>query len=120
MFDVSFWELCVVGVIALLVLGPEKLPKAARTAGHWIGKARRTFAEIQAEIEHELELEDLKRLNQSVQSSNLPQPDHPPPPASADHSESGNISQPSEPEPLVKTHLPQRPEADDGSVASKQ
>jgi sec-independent protein translocase protein TatB len=119
MFDVSFWELCVVGVVALLVLGPEKLPKAARTAGHWIGKARRTFAEIQAEIEHELELEELKRLNQSIQSSKPLQPEKAPP-ASTDHSEKGEISQPPEPEQSAGTHLPQRSEADDGSVASKR
>jgi sec-independent protein translocase protein TatB len=119
MFDVSFWELCVVGVVALLVLGPEKLPKAARTAGRWIGKARRTFAEVQAEIEHELELEELKRLNQSIQSSKPLQPEKAPPPSAA-HLQSGEVNQSSQPEQPARTPSPQRPESDDGPVASKQ
>lgn len=119
MFDVSFWELCVVGVVALLVLGPEKLPKAARTAGRWIGKARRTFAEVQAEIEHELELEELKRLNQSIQSSKPLQPEKAPPPSAA-HLQIGEVNQSSQPEQPARTPSPQRPESDDGPVASKQ
>lgn len=119
MFDVSFWELCVVGVVALLVLGPEKLPKAARTVGRWIGKVRRMFAEVQAEIEHELELEELKRLNQSIQSSNLLQPEKALP-SSAAHLQSGEVNQSSQPEQPARTPSPQRPESDDGPVASRQ
>jgi sec-independent protein translocase protein TatB len=119
MFDVSFWELCVVGVVALLVLGPEKLPKAARTAGRWIGKARRTFAEVQAEIEHELELEELKRLNQSIQSPKPLQPEKAPPPSAA-QLQSGEVNQSPKPEQPARTPSPRRPESDDGPVASKQ
>ncbi len=54
MFDIGFWELAVIGVVALIILGPERLPGAARTAGLWIGKARRMFADVKADIDKEL------------------------------------------------------------------
>ncbi len=62
MFDVGFFELVLVGVVALLVIGPERLPKVARTAGLWIGKGRRVLASVKAEIEQELRAEELKRI----------------------------------------------------------
>lgn len=62
MFDVGFSELCLIGIIALLVLGPERLPRAARVAGLWIGRAKRTVAGVQADVKRELYLEDLKRV----------------------------------------------------------
>ncbi|MGH8521031.1 MAG: Sec-independent protein translocase protein TatB [Gammaproteobacteria bacterium] len=68
MFDIGFWELCLVGVVALIVLGPEKLPRAARTAGLWLAKARRTLATVQEEVKRELELEDLKHIGASYPS----------------------------------------------------
>ncbi|MFH0351330.1 MAG: Sec-independent protein translocase protein TatB [Chromatiales bacterium] len=68
MFDIGFWELCLVGVVALIVLGPEKLPRAARTAGLWLAKARRTLATVKEEVKRELELEDLKQLGASYPS----------------------------------------------------
>ena len=68
MFDIGFWELCLVGVVALIVLGPEKLPRAARTAGLWLAKARRTLATVKEEVNRELELEDLKHLSASYPS----------------------------------------------------
>lgn len=61
MFDIGFWELAIIGVIALLVLGPERLPRVARTAGMYLGKARRTWSSVRREIERELAAEDLKR-----------------------------------------------------------
>jgi sec-independent protein translocase protein TatB len=61
MFDVGFSELCLIGIIALLVLGPERLPRAARVAGLWLGRAKRTVATVQADVKRELYLEDLKR-----------------------------------------------------------
>lgn len=54
MFDVGFSELLVLGIIALVVLGPEKLPHAARMAGAWIGRIRRTLINVQADIENEV------------------------------------------------------------------
>lgn len=61
MFDIGFFELLVVGVIALLVLGPQRLPLAARTCGLWLGRLRRTVGSIQSEIREELRMEELKR-----------------------------------------------------------
>ncbi|MCM5704141.1 Sec-independent protein translocase protein TatB [Larsenimonas salina] len=61
MFDVGFFELMVIGVIALLVLGPERLPVAARTAGLWIGRIKRTVSNVQQDISSQLEAEELRR-----------------------------------------------------------
>lgn len=60
MFEIGFTELMLVGVIALLVLGPERLPKAAATAGRWIGQAKRTLSGIQSQIEREMDVEQLR------------------------------------------------------------
>ncbi|MGZ4959858.1 MAG: Sec-independent protein translocase protein TatB [Methylomonas sp.] len=61
MFEVGFSELLMVGLVALLVIGPERLPKAARIAGFWVGKARGTVAGLKAEITQELYAEDLRQ-----------------------------------------------------------
>lgn len=61
MFDIGFFELMVVVVVALLVLGPERLPMAARTCGLWLGRVRRSLTSIQTEIREELRVEELKR-----------------------------------------------------------
>jgi len=61
-FDVGFWEIAIIAVIALIILGPERLPRAARTAGLWVGKARRTLAEVKRDIDRELDASDLKDL----------------------------------------------------------
>ena len=58
MFDVGFLELLVVGVVALLVIGPERLPKLARTAGMWVGRGRRFVSSVKADIEQELKTEE--------------------------------------------------------------
>lgn len=60
MFDIGFWELVLVGVVTLIVVGPERLPGLARTTGLWLGKARRMIANIKAEVDQELQLEELK------------------------------------------------------------
>lgn len=62
MFDVGFSELVMVGLIALLVIGPERLPKAARIAGYWVGKTRSTIANVKAEIKQELHAEEMRQL----------------------------------------------------------
>lgn len=64
MFDIGFSELLLFGVIALIVLGPEKLPQAARTAGQWYAKMRRAAATIQSEIEAELDLAETRQQMQ--------------------------------------------------------
>jgi len=60
MFDVGFWELSLIMVVVLLVVGPERLPKLARTAGVWIGRARRMVADVKAEVNRELRAQELK------------------------------------------------------------
>ena len=62
MFDVGFWELAIIAVIALLVIGPERLPKAARTAGLWVGRARRMVTDVKADIDREIREGDLAEL----------------------------------------------------------
>ncbi len=61
MFDIGFAELLIIAVVALVVLGPEKLPVAARTLGLWLGRIRRTVSSIQSEISEELRIEEMKR-----------------------------------------------------------
>jgi sec-independent protein translocase protein TatB len=69
-FDVGFSELLLVGLIALLVFGPERLPSLARTAGMWLGRARRFLSSVKADIEQELKAEELKRIMREQQLSN--------------------------------------------------
>ncbi|MGZ8219581.1 Sec-independent protein translocase protein TatB [Methylomagnum sp.] len=61
MFDIGFWELVLVGVVALLVFGPERLPRVAREAALWMRKARSMVASVKSEIDQELRLEELKQ-----------------------------------------------------------
>ena len=62
MFDVGFFELLLISVVALLVIGPERLPKVARTAGLWIGRGRKMLSSVKMDIEKELKAEELKRI----------------------------------------------------------
>ncbi|SIS39643.1 Sec-independent protein translocase protein TatB [Neptunomonas antarctica] len=61
MFDIGFAEILVIGVVALIVLGPEKLPTAVRAVGLWVGKAKRAVSSIQSEISEELRLDEMRR-----------------------------------------------------------
>ncbi|RBP33353.1 sec-independent protein translocase protein TatB [Marinobacter pelagius] len=60
MFDIGFLELLICGVIALLVLGPERLPTAARAAGRWVGAARRMVGQFSSELDRQLKAEELR------------------------------------------------------------
>jgi sec-independent protein translocase protein TatB len=62
MFDIGFWELVVIGVVALIVIGPERLPGVARTAGLWVGKAKHFVFSVKAEVDRELKADELKRI----------------------------------------------------------
>jgi len=68
MFDVGFMELMLIGIVALLVIGPEKLPSAVRTATLWIGRAKRSFNQVKSEIEREINTDDIRRQlhNESI------------------------------------------------------
>ena len=61
MFDIGFFELLLIGIVGLLVLGPERLPKAARTAGLWVGRIKRSVSTMQREITSQLEAEELRQ-----------------------------------------------------------
>jgi sec-independent protein translocase protein TatB len=61
MFDIGFSELCMVGLVALLVIGPEKLPKVARMAGFWVAKSKRILASVKQEINEEFQAEELRQ-----------------------------------------------------------
>lgn len=73
MFDVGFWELLIIGLVALLVIGPERLPGLARTAGAWLGRAKRFVSDVKTEIDEELRTEELKRI---LKEQNLSNPSH--------------------------------------------
>lgn len=62
MFDVGFWELALIGVIALLVVGPERLPAMARSAGLWVGRIRRYVSHVKDDIEREIRAEELREV----------------------------------------------------------
>lgn len=73
MFDIGFWEISLILVLALVVLGPERLPAAAKKVGYWVGKGRRYIEGVKHEVSKELDSTELKRLlhNQSVQIEEL-------------------------------------------------
>lgn len=67
MFDFSFSELIAIGLVALIVIGPQRLPKVARTAGHFLGRLQRYVADVKSDIQREMQLEDLKKIQQDVE-----------------------------------------------------
>lgn len=69
MFDIGFTELMVVAVVALLVVGPERLPRVARTAGALLGRLQRYVADVKADINREVELEELRKMKDTVQQA---------------------------------------------------
>ena len=69
MFDIGFSELMVIGVVALLVIGPEKLPKVARTLGHLLGRAQRYVNDVKSDINREIQLDELTKLQADVTES---------------------------------------------------
>ncbi len=69
MFDIGFYELALIGILALVVLGPKRLPEAARTAGRWVGKLRAFISDVKQDIDREIEsgeLADLRRLKDEL------------------------------------------------------
>jgi sec-independent protein translocase protein TatB len=69
MFDIGFSELLVIGIVALIVIGPEKLPRLARTLGHLAGRLQRYVTDVKADINREMELEDLRKMRDSIQQT---------------------------------------------------
>src|SRR5438045_6212266 len=69
MFDIGFSELLVIGLVALIVIGPEKLPRVARTLGHLAGRLQRYVADVKADINREVELDELRKMRDSMQQA---------------------------------------------------
>lgn len=72
MFDVGFWELAIIGIVALVIVGPERLPGLARTAGLWVGKGRRMLADVKRDIDREIkasEMAELQELKQDIEKT---------------------------------------------------
>jgi sec-independent protein translocase protein TatB len=69
MFDIGFTEIVVIAVVALIVIGPERLPKAARTLGHLFGRLQRYVNDVKSDISREMELEELRKLQQEMKSA---------------------------------------------------
>jgi sec-independent protein translocase protein TatB len=69
MFDIGFSELLVIGVVALIVIGPERLPKVARTAGLLYGRMQRYVSSVKSDISHEIQLDEMRRAGQSFKES---------------------------------------------------
>ncbi|MGH8474689.1 MAG: Sec-independent protein translocase protein TatB [Methylococcales bacterium] len=72
MFDIGFWELVLVGLVALIVVGPERLPEVARALGSWAGKAHQSMRSLKQEFEDELHAEELRRsLAENLQTREI-------------------------------------------------
>ncbi len=69
MFDIGFWELAMIGLVALLVIGPERLPGVARTVGVWVGRGRRLVSQVKADVAREMKAEELKRVLEQQKNS---------------------------------------------------
>ncbi len=69
MFDIGFSELFLIAVVGLIVIGPERLPKVARTLGHLFGRMQRYVAEVKSDINREMELDELRKLQSSMQEA---------------------------------------------------
>lgn len=69
MFDIGFSELLVIGIVALIVIGPEKLPRVARTIGHLAGRLQRYVNDVKADINREIELDELRKMRDSMQNA---------------------------------------------------
>ncbi|BCB25543.1 Sec-independent protein translocase protein TatB [Sulfurimicrobium lacus] len=69
MFGIEFSELLLIGIVALVVIGPERLPRVARTAGHLFGRVQRYVANVKADINREIHAEELQKLQQEIRTS---------------------------------------------------
>ena len=69
MFDIGFSEILVIAVVALIVIGPERLPKVARTLGHLFGRMQRYVNDVKSDISREMELDELKKLQTGIQDA---------------------------------------------------
>jgi sec-independent protein translocase protein TatB len=69
MFDIGFSELMIIGIVALVVIGPERLPKVARTAGQWLGRLNRYVSQVKQDIDRDIKLEELRKMQQDMKET---------------------------------------------------
>lgn len=69
MFDISFSELMIIGVVALIVIGPERLPKVARTVGHLLGRAQKYVNEVKSDIQNEMDMEEIGNIKKQMEDA---------------------------------------------------
>lgn len=69
MFDISFSELILIGIVALVVLGPERLPRVARTVGHMFGRAQRYMNEVKSDIQREIDLDEINSIKKQMEDA---------------------------------------------------
>lgn len=69
MFDIAFTELMIVALVALVVIGPERLPRMARTAGHLLGRLQRYVSDVKSDINREIQLDELKKMQQQFEDA---------------------------------------------------
>ena len=72
MFDVGFWEISLIAIVALVVVGPERFPAMARSAGQWIGRARTVVRDLKYQLEHEAQLSELEEIGEEIRNSATP------------------------------------------------
>ncbi len=124
MFDIGFSELCLVAVIALLVVGPKRLPETVRAWGRWTARARQAIQTLQHEVEQELDLEEVRRIGQEYRRDGSPDSDqagsdrgHRPSGSGSSHSGTIGSGTIGVPEPAAD---PVAPSADDPSIPDVQ
>ena len=71
MFDIGFWEFALIAIVALVVVGPDRLPGMVRTAGQLMGRAKRTLRELKYDLEREVELEEIDRLKNDFSKKSI-------------------------------------------------
>lgn len=71
MFDIGFWEFSLIAIVALVVVGPDRLPGMTRTAGQLIGRAKRTMRELKYDLEREAEFEEIDRLKNDLSKKSI-------------------------------------------------
>lgn len=71
MFDIGFWEFALIAIVALVVVGPDRLPGMMRTAGQLIGRAKRTMRELKYDLEREAEFEEVQKLRKDLSTNSL-------------------------------------------------
>ncbi len=118
MFDIGFSELLVIAIVALIVIGPQRLPAVARTLGHLFGRMQRYVNDVKADISREMELDELKKLQSSMEDTARSMRDSLDKEVSETTGELNKVAQSAqvEPDPLAEPAAQPAPEATQGEL----